>query len=54
MEKHDLHHEFPQYDEAISSLKKNDNHFRKLYDEYIDINKDIIVSKRVKHILIMN
>jgi len=28
MEKHDLHSEFPQYDEKIHELKVSDNHFR--------------------------
>jgi uncharacterized protein YdcH (DUF465 family) len=41
MEKHDLHSEFPQYDEKIHELKVSDNHFRKLFDEYHDINKQI-------------
>jgi uncharacterized protein YdcH (DUF465 family) len=41
MEKHDLHSEFPQYDEKIHELKVSDNHFRKLFDEYHDVNKKI-------------
>jgi hypothetical protein len=34
MEKHDLLHEFPQYQEKIHELKVSDTHFRKLFDEY--------------------
>jgi len=41
MEKHDLHHEFPHHEERIHELKLSDNHFRKLFDEYHDVNKDI-------------
>lgn len=41
MEKHDLHHDFPQYNEVITELKTSNKHFRKLYDEYNDITKDI-------------
>ncbi len=38
MEKHDLHHEFPQFDKKIHELKVSDHHFRKLFDEYHEIN----------------
>ena len=41
MEKHDLHHEFPEMEQKIHDLKTSDNHFRKLFDEYHDINKQI-------------
>lgn len=41
MEKHDLHHEFPNHEERIHELKLSDKHFRKLFDEYHDVNKDI-------------
>lgn len=41
MENHDLHHEFPQYEEKIHELKMNDNHFRKLFDDYHHTNKEI-------------
>ena len=34
MEKHDLIHEFPEYEEKIHQLKKSDTHFRELYEEY--------------------
>ena len=41
MEKHDLHHEFPQYEDKIHTMKMSDNHFRKLFDEYEDLNHKI-------------
>ncbi len=39
MEKHDLHHEFPQFDEKIHELKLSNAHFRKLFEEYHEVNK---------------
>jgi uncharacterized protein YdcH (DUF465 family) len=41
MENHDLHHEFVEYDQLIHHLKVSDNHFRKLFDQYHKVNKDI-------------
>ena len=41
MEKHDLHHEFPQHEEKIHNLKMTDNHFRKLFDGYHEVNKEV-------------
>ena len=41
MEKHDLHHEFPHFEDKIHTMKMNDNHFRKLFDEYEDLNHKI-------------
>lgn len=41
MEKHDLRHEFPEYVDKIHDLKISDNHFRRLFDEYDEINKEI-------------
>ncbi len=38
---HDLAHEFPEHKEKIHDLKVSDNHFRKLFDEYHDLNKRI-------------
>lgn len=31
---HDLHHEFPEYAEAIHGLKVTSTHFAHLFDEY--------------------
>ncbi len=41
MDKHDLHHEFPEFEDRIHDLKMSDNHFKKLFDEYHNVNKDI-------------
>lgn len=41
MEKHDLHHEFPQFEEKIHDLKMNNNHFKKLFNDYEDLNHKI-------------
>lgn len=41
MEKHDLHHDFPQHESKIHDLKVSDRHFRKLFDEYHFIDKQI-------------
>jgi len=41
MEKHDLHHEFPEFDSKISELKVADAHFKKLTDEYDEVNHSI-------------
>ncbi len=38
MEKHDLHHEFPEFDAKISELKVANAHFKKLSDEYDGVN----------------
>jgi uncharacterized protein len=41
MEKHDLLHEFPEYQEKIHHLKINNNHFRRLFDEYGELEHQI-------------
>ena len=41
IENHDLHHEFPEFDEKIHQLKVSDRHFRKLFDAYDDLTKSI-------------
>lgn len=41
MEKHDLHHEFPEYSDKIHELKVSNTHFKRKFDEYHDVNKDI-------------
>ncbi len=41
MLKHDLLHEFPEHREKIHSLKMNDSHFRKFFDEYHQIDHSI-------------
>ena len=39
MENHDLYHEFPEMHDAIHELKVTNKHFKKLYDEYHEVNK---------------
>ena len=34
LQQHDLHHEFPEYNDAIHALKTGNHHFAKLFDEY--------------------
>ncbi|MCU0417092.1 MAG: DUF465 domain-containing protein [Cytophagaceae bacterium] len=41
MEKHDLVHEFPDMREKIHELKISDNHFRKIFDAYHDVDHSI-------------
>ena len=41
VEHHDLIHEFPELRERIHTLKVSDHHFRKLFDEYHGLTKDI-------------
>lgn len=41
MEKHDLLHEFPDYQEKIHQLKMHDPHFKNLFDEYDALEHEI-------------
>ncbi len=41
MEKHDLRHEFPELEDKIHELKTTNAHFRKLFDEYHELNNEI-------------
>lgn len=41
MEKHDLLHEFPEMKEKIHELKISDSDFRKLFDEYHEVDHEI-------------
>lgn len=36
-EKHDLHHEFPEYESEIRHLKMNNNHFARFFTEYDEL-----------------
>jgi hypothetical protein len=42
-ENHSIHHEFPDYHDMIDNLMKEDLHFKKLADEYNQLDKDIRV-----------
>ena len=48
MENHDLYHEFPEMHDAIHELKVTNEHFKKLYDEYIEYLKKQLSSKEFK------
>lgn len=41
-EKHDLHHEFPEYKEQIHHLKMNDAHFARLFKEYHELDHEVL------------
>jgi len=40
-EKHDLHHEFLEFNDAIYGLKITDNHFVPLYNEYHELDHEV-------------
>ncbi|MBL8501487.1 MAG: DUF465 domain-containing protein [Nitrosomonas sp.] len=42
IDKHDLHHEFPEYYDRIHELKTNNSHFARLFGEYHDLNREIL------------
>ena len=41
VEHHDLHHEFPELNDRIHELKMNNSHFRRLFEEYHELTRDI-------------
>ncbi|MGD2055011.1 MAG: DUF465 domain-containing protein [Gammaproteobacteria bacterium] len=41
-EKHDLIHELPEHKECIHELKMSDENFRKMFDEYHELDHQII------------
>lgn len=41
LEKHDLHHEFPEHYERIHKLKIENAHFAKMFDQYHDLNREV-------------
>ncbi len=40
-EKHDLHHEFPEYSDRIHELKVGNPHFAKMFDDYHEIEHEV-------------
>jgi uncharacterized protein YdcH (DUF465 family) len=40
--KHDLISELPEFKDKIHDLKMSDNHFAKLFDEYHQVNKEVL------------
>ena len=48
-EHHDFASEHPEHHEKIHDLKMNNGHFAKLFDEYHEINKEILrIEKEVE------
>jgi uncharacterized protein YdcH (DUF465 family) len=45
MEKHDLLHEFPEHQDKIHQLKIENHHFRKLFDEYHELDHQLLRMK---------
>ncbi|MBA6231153.1 MULTISPECIES: YdcH family protein [unclassified Colwellia] len=41
IEKHDLHHEFPEFTDEIHNLKMNDAHFDRLFKAYHELNQEV-------------
>ncbi|RLA52050.1 MAG: GTP-binding protein [Gammaproteobacteria bacterium] len=41
VEHHDLIHEFPELKNRIHEMKVGDKHFRRLFDEYHDLTRNI-------------
>jgi hypothetical protein len=42
IEPHDLHHEFPEFRESIHALKVSNNHFGRLFEEYHQVNNEVV------------
>ncbi len=54
-EKHDLHHEFPEFNDAIHELKMTDNHFRRLNDSLMKYHElDHEVHRKMKKLALEN
>lgn len=50
LEPHDLHAEFPEYDDRIHDLKVSNAHFARLFDEYHEVNRHVQrVEQEVEH-----
>jgi hypothetical protein len=41
VEHHDLIHEFPEYREHIHELKVSDGHFRRLFEAYHELTREV-------------
>jgi uncharacterized protein len=41
IEKHDLVHELPEHRDAIHTLKMNNAHFARLFDEYHEVDHEV-------------
>jgi uncharacterized protein YdcH (DUF465 family) len=40
--KHDLHSEFPEFNDEIHHLKINNAHFSRLFKDYHDVNQEVV------------
>ncbi|MGL1832810.1 YdcH family protein [Rhodocyclaceae bacterium SMB388] len=50
LDPHDLHSEFPEYDDRIHDLKVSNAHFARLFDEYHEVNRQVQrVEQEVEH-----
>lgn len=41
-EQHDLHHEFPEYNDKIREMKMGDGHFKRLFEEYDELAHEMV------------
>lgn len=41
LEKHDLHHEFPEFNDEIRHLKMNNNYFARLFKQYHELDQEV-------------
>ncbi|MCO4798835.1 MAG: YdcH family protein [Colwelliaceae bacterium] len=41
IQKHDLHHEFPEFTDEIRELKMTDAHFSRLFKEYHELDHEV-------------
>jgi len=41
LEKHDLHHEFPEFSDEIHHLKMSDNYFLRLFNQYHEVDREV-------------
>jgi uncharacterized protein YdcH (DUF465 family) len=41
VEPHDLHRDFPEFEAEIHNLKQSDAHFRRLFEEYHDLDREV-------------
>lgn len=41
LDSHDLHSEFPEFHDAIRTLKVSNSHFSRLFDEYHEVNRHV-------------
>jgi len=42
LQAHDLHNEFPEYNDEIHALKTSDAHFQRLFEKYHEVNRHVV------------